>query len=52
VEGTAGLPELFGKAGDMDEVNTDGGGDRGHALNNNPRKVLAKVESTFLKSEA
>jgi len=46
------IPELFGKAGDMDEVNTDGGGDRGHALNNNPRKVLAKVESTFLKSEA
>ena len=52
VKATARLLELFGKAGDMDEVNTDGGGDRGHALNNNPRKVLAKVESTFLKSEA
>ena len=51
VKATAGLLELFGKTGDMDEVNTDGGGDRGHALNNNPRKVLAKVESTFLKSE-
>ena len=51
VKATAGLLELFGKTGDMDEVNTDGGGDWGHALNSNLWKVLAKVESTFLKSE-